>query len=522
MTNNDVDLLVIGAGANGSSVAYEATRRGLRVALLEAGDIAGGTSSRSTKLLHGGVRYLELAFKTFDLAQLRLVREALIEREHWLMQAPFLSRRLELVLPTKNAIDQSYFRVGLGLYDVMAGTRSIASSRMISEEQINEALPYLRKDLIGGVAYSDGQFDDARLNLLLALTAERANAIVKTRCKVVDLEMNKEGQISGAISEDLNNHQQRWKAKVVVNATGVSSDCLRKTVNTSLPNRILTSRGVHLVLKNNLCPQGIGLLIPKTDDGRVLFALPFHGRTLIGTTDTPCSNKEALTPSNEEKKYLLSHVKRWFPSLEQTDISSSWAGGRPLLSPLKETSQTSRVVREHEIEVLPCGLVSAMGGKWTTCRKIALDTLKGVEKVLGHKLPKPVAMPIIGADINPKRTIELLAKQKKELESLLPSTDQRNRQIDHLQSNYGLEAVQVIVKSTEKDREPLSELIPICRAEITHAITNEHAKTSTDILARRCRIAMVDNDESKRLLPDVQKALSKHSLPKEIIDLEKN
>ena len=194
MADQQVDLLVIGAGASGASVAYEATRRGLSVALLEAGDVGGGTSCRSTKLLHGGVRYLELAFKTLDLAQLRLVREALLERSHWLAQAPFLARRLELALPTQHLCEQAYFRLGLGMYDALAGQRSIGHSRLLSQQQMLQALPLL-KECQGGVAYSDGQFDDARLNLLLGLTAEQRGATLRTRCRVVQLETDATGQL---------------------------------------------------------------------------------------------------------------------------------------------------------------------------------------------------------------------------------------------------------------------------------------------------------------------------------------
>ena len=217
MSNHNVDLLVIGCGASGASVAYEATRRGLSVAVLEAGDIGGGTSCRSTKLLHGGVRYLELAFKTFDLAQLQLVREALMERSHWLEQAPFLAKRLELALPTSSLWGQGYYGVGLGLYDALAGRSSIGKSRLLSRQQLETALPQL-KTCQGAVAYSDGQFDDARLNLLLARTAEQGGAVLRTRCRVVGIEQHNNGMVRAAISENAAGLQERWNASVIVNA----------------------------------------------------------------------------------------------------------------------------------------------------------------------------------------------------------------------------------------------------------------------------------------------------------------
>ncbi|WP_320675121.1 glycerol-3-phosphate dehydrogenase/oxidase [Prochlorococcus sp. MIT 1341] len=524
MTHNtqNFDLLVIGAGATGSCLAYEASCRGLKVALLDSGDIGGGTSCRSTKLLHGGVRYLELAFKTFDLAQLKLVREALLEREYWLKQVPFLTRRIDLVLPTESLFQKGYYQIGLGIYDALAGERSIAHSRILSKKQLKIALPFLREDLNGGVAYSDGQFDDARLNLLLALTAKRAGAFIKTRCQVIEFEKNANGKLCAAISEDSNGQQNRWNAKAIVNATGIYSDRLRQIANSSVEQRMLTSRGVHLVTAENLCPQNIGLIIPKTNDGRVVFALPFHGRTLVGTTDKPCHFNEVCQPSEQEKNYLINYIRSWFPKTKKHHITSEWSGGRPLLKPLKERVQTSRVVREHEIEILPCGLISAMGGKWTTCRPIALDTLKAVEEVMSHELPKRKQIPIIGSTNNPSLTIKLLYEHKEKLKLLLPNNKLQDKQTTHLLSNYGLEALPMIENTPEKDRQPLSNLIPICKAEFKHWIENEYAQTPTDMLARRCRVAMIDIKEAKNLSSHAVKALRSRGLPTEKLTLEDN
>ena len=501
--NEPFDLLVIGAGASGASVAYEAVRRGLRVALLEASDIGGGTSCRSTKLLHGGVRYLELAFKTADTAQLRLVREALLERGHWLQQAPFLAHRLELALPTDHWFNQAYYRIGLGLYDALAGRSGIGSSRLLSARQLQEALPQIQAQSSGGVAYSDGQFDDARLNLLLALTAERAGAVVRTGCRVTGLKTDSHGRISGALSVNSSGEEERWTARVVVNATGIQADAIRHLADPDLPPRMLTSRGLHLVLEADLCPQGIGLLLPATDDGRVLFMLPFFGRTLVGTTDTPCPLAQAQDPSQEETAYLLGYVKRWFPGLQEPRVSSRWAGGRPLLRPSDAGRSSSRVVREHEVETLPCGLVSVMGGKWTTCRPMALDTLAAVEQQLGQPLAATTPLPLLGAATDPTRTPQRLQDQQQQLRELLPDTALQQQQIAHLQAAHGLEAVARVADWPEADREPLSAVMPICRGELRHAIAREHARSVTDVLARRCRLAMVDEQEAHRLTPEV-------------------
>ncbi|WP_320668222.1 glycerol-3-phosphate dehydrogenase/oxidase [Prochlorococcus sp. MIT 1307] len=520
MNNNHVDLLIIGAGASGACVGYEASKRGLKVALLEAGDIGGGTSSRSTKLLHGGVRYLELAFKTFDLAQLKLVREALLERAYWLEQTPFLANRIELALPTEDCFSKSYYRIGLGLYDILSGRKNIGTSRLLSKSEIEQALPLIRDGLDGGVVYSDGQFNDSRLNLLLALTAKKAGAVIRTRCKVIKLESQADGKLCGAISQDLHGEQERWEAGAVVNATGINVDAVRQLADPNIAPRILVSRGVHLVLKENLCPNETGLILPATDDGRVLFLLPFFGYTQVGTTDTPCNIKTAQKTSDEEQEYLIKYIKRWFPRLKKTTIGSAWAGGRPLLKSTQEGISSSRVVREHEVEIMPCGLISAMGGKWTTCRQIALDTLKAVEAVLGKPLPPPRHLPIIGSRENLKATTTLIVEQKKQLKQYLPKSELQAKQIVHLQSQYGLEALSIVANSSPEELNPLSHIVPICQAEIKHAIHHEFACTPTDILARRCRLAMVDLAEAQRLLPVVNSHLKAEGLNADALDLE--
>ena len=519
MSEQLLDLLVIGAGASGASVAYQATRRGLKVALLEAGDIGGATSCRSTKLLHGGVRYLELAFKTLDLAQFRLVREALLERGHWLRQAPFLAHPLELALPTESLLEQCYYRIGLGLYDALAGNQGIASSRFLSASQLHQALPQLQDAPSGGVAYSDGQFNDARLNLLLALTAEQGGAILRSRCKVVSLERAADGKISGALSITTSGKEERWRARAVVNATGIRADSLRQMAQEDVEARMLTSRGVHLVLEANLCPEGIGLLLPATDDGRVLFMLPFFGRTLVGTTDIPCPLNEACAPSEAEQLYLINYVKRWFPSLGTPAVGSLWAGGRPLLKPSGNSINSSRVVREHEVETLSSGLVSVMGGKWTTCRPMALDTLHATAALLESPLPAPKPLPLLGTDQNPDNTIPLMRQQQQQLSDLLPNTPLKRIQINHLQASYGLEALPLITCCPANERNPLSGVIPLCKAEINRAIKVEHARTPTDVLARRCRLAMVDRSEAEKLVPLVQEALNQAGLPEGELNL---
>ena len=450
------------------------------------------------------MRYLELAFKTADLAQLRLVREALLERGHWLREAPFLAHRLELALPTGTLWGQAYYRVGLGMYDALAGRQNIGSSRLVGRRQLEQTLPGL-KACQGAVAYSDGQFDDARLNLLLALTAARGGAELRSHCRVVELEQGTDGRLCGAVSESRDGVRERWRARVIVNATGIGADGIRRMADASAAPRMLTSRGSHIVLKEQLCPAGLGLLVPSTDDGQFCSCCRSSGNP-GGHHRRSLPPGDGHHPTDAEQGYLLDYVQRWFPGSSAT-VTSRWAGGRPLLKPAGAGLDSSRVVREHEVETLPCGLVSVMGGKWTTCRPMALDTLEAVEQQLGAPLSPPQQLPLIGAAETPDRTAQQLAQQRLELEALLADSPRRQEQIAHLQGSHGLNAQPLIESAPAADRVPLSEVIPICTAEIQHAIRHEHARAADDVLSRRCRLGMVDQAEAQRLQPLVEQAL---------------
>ncbi|MEA5473402.1 FAD-dependent oxidoreductase [Synechococcus sp. CCY9201] len=508
------DLLVIGAGATGATLALEAVRRGLSVALVDARDIASGTSSRSTKLLHGGVRYLELAFRTLDRRQLRLVREALAERGHWLKAVPFLAHRLELLLPTRQPLAQAYYAIGLGLYDLLAGRESIGASRCAQAKEVQRLLPDLAPDH-SGVLYSDGQFDDARLNLLIARTAARHGALVRPHTPVVEL-LQKNGRLCGAVLEATDGQRSQVEARVVVNAAGIGADAVRRLAAPDLPSRLQVSRGMHLVLEQALCPAGTGLLVPSTDDGRVLFMLPFFGRTLVGTTDTACPAAAAEQPSPEGEAYLLDYVRRWFPSVQSPQVSSRWAGGRPLLLPDEAATSTAGVVREHSVERLPCGLVSVLGGKWTTCRTMALEALAAVTAELGQTLPAPKAAPIVGSATAAAQTTTGLAALRQRL------TETLQEQLGpagaaglsaHLLASHGLEAEAVLAcASHAAEREPLSSVIPLTAAEVRHMARHEWVRDPEDVLARRCRLAFVDTAEAERLKEPVRQLLDEEGV----------
>ena len=491
MVMQPFDLVVIGAGSSGASLALEAVRRGLRVALLEAGDPGIGTSSRSTKLLHGGVRYLELAFKKADPAQFKLVREALAERRYWIEQAPFLAHELRIALPTRHGLEQLYYRVGLGMYDLLAGAAGLEPTQGLGGAELKELLPGLGGSVSSGLLYSDGQFDDARLNLLLVLTARAAGATVQRDCRVVGFEQVN-GLLQAAISQGPDGQQQRWLAHQFVNATGIAADGLRQQAQPDAPSRLLVSSGIHLVSSEQLCPGGVGLLIPRTRDGRVLFVLPFLGRTLVGTTDQACPLEEATQVTPEETDYLIEHLQQWFPSFSAASITSRWAGGRPLIQPAAGTSSSS-VVREHEVEQLPCGLISLLGGKWTTCRRLALDALQ----LIRHQPARAQPLPLLGAANSWQETHTALQELRETLTLALPGGA---AQAEHLLTSYGLRAQQLVEEAQQSSElEPLSAVIPVSRAEWRFNHRHELARNSADLLDRRSRIGFLDQGEAERL-----------------------
>ncbi|MEY2617586.1 MAG: hypothetical protein RL522_588 [Pseudomonadota bacterium] len=368
------DLAVIGGGATGLGVALDAAARGLTVVLLESHDFAGGTSSRATKLVHGGVRYLAQG-------NLPLVREALHERATLLRNAPHLARPLAFVMPAYRWWELPFYGAGLKAYDALAGAAGLGNTEFLGRGAVLSALPSLRaQGLKGGVRYWDGQFDDARLAIALARTAAREGALVVNHCEVVNL-VHEGGRVTGLRAHDRETGREfEVQAACVVNATGVWVDDLRQRDGqaTGRPARPLVtpSQGVHLVVDADFLPGGQALLVPRTADGRVLFAVPWLGKVILGTTDTPRQDMPREPQArDQEVEFILSEVGRYLvrPPTRQ-DVRSQWVGLRPLVRPDEEAA-TRAISREHTVQVSPSGLVSVTGGKWTTYRAMAEDVL---------------------------------------------------------------------------------------------------------------------------------------------------
>lgn len=492
------DLLIIGGGATGCGVALDAATRGLKVALVEKNDFSEGTSSRSTKLVHGGVRYLELAIKRFDRTQYHLVKDGLRERYLLLKNAPHLSNRLPLVTPLYRWLDIPYVFSGLKLYDLLSGKRHIGHSRLLSRKQALRRFPTLKADqLKAGVLYYDGQFHDARMALSLALTAEQHGAAIINHVAVTQL-IKTDGRIAGAeLTDSLTGESWQLHATGVINATGPFTDQIRKLDIPAAHEIISASTGIHIVLDQRFAPPDTGLMIPETEDGRVLFVLPWENHALIGTTDEPAEISEHPRPLEAEIDYLLRHVSRYFNlKVEKSDIKAAWSGLRPLVRNPKAVD-TASLARDHVIEVSPNGLLTIAGGKWTTYRKMAMDTVDQALKRFNLSAPKPSCqtenLPIIGgANYSKDGDLDLIEKYgfAKDVSAYLHRT-------------YGDQAEQVALLAQLHHGERLVETHPILEAEVLYAVRYEMAERIIDVLARRMPLARLDTAAARLAVPRV-------------------
>ena len=476
------DLCVIGGGATGSACALDAQLRGIRTVLLEAGDFAGATSSAATKVIHGGVRYLEEAVKGADIQEYHVLVRALHERVRMLENAPHLTRTLEFIVPSYNWIDIAYLDIGLKIYDWLAGPGRISPSKFLSREETLELMPNLNDTgLKGSVAYADGQFDDARYNVTLVQTFTAAGGNALNYAKVTDFLRDANGKISGARVED---QQSRVaftvNAKAIVNATGIFADSIRQLANPSLRKRIRPSKGAHILLPLAVFPTEGALLIPKTEDGRVLFAIPWQRRLLVGTTDEEISPGTELVVTKEDIDYLLRHLNQYLANpVTPGDIVSGFAGARPLVAS-GDNVDTKKLARDDVIEVdSASGLISIMGGKWTTHRAMAEDTIHRVQRALGA--PQTDSR---------TRNHVLYGGQGftddfwKQLCRRFPISE---KTAHHLAGKLGTAAVEVLALG--EGSPALMELIleggsPI-RAEVVYSVRHEMACTIEDVLARR-------------------------------------
>jgi glycerol-3-phosphate dehydrogenase len=482
------DLAVIGGGSVGLGVALDAAVRGFAVVLVEAHDFAKGTSSRATKLAHGGVRYLAQG-------DIGLVREALHERGAMLANAPHVAQRLPFVMPAYHWWERGFYGVGLKAYDALAGREGLGGTEWLSNRRTLELLPGAQpRGLHGGVRYWDGQFDDARLALLLARTAAARGALALNHCRVTGL-LREKGQVRGLqLLDTETNTTSAVRARCVVNATGVWVDAIRdmdaEEGAVPRPRLVAPSQGVHLVVDRSFMPGTHALLVPKTEDGRVLFAVPWLGKTVLGTTDTPRGDTPLEPqPLAEEVGFILREAARYLARApHKSDVRSVWVGMRPLVKPQGEDGEnTKSISREHTVLVSRSGLVTVTGGKWTTYRSMAEDVLTHcMARGLLPRRPGGVTarLPLIGAA--PGRPLD-------------------EPPGEHL---YGSEAA--LLRSLPGAQRWLwrDGSGGLSEAMVRFAARYEMARTVEDVLARRCRLLFLDAAEAARQADAVAQLLN--------------
>jgi glycerol-3-phosphate dehydrogenase len=470
------DLLVIGGGATGLGTAVDAASRGYRTVLVEAHDFAKGTSSRSTKLIHGGVRYLAQG-------KISLVREALHERGLLYRNAPHLVRDLTFVVPSYSWWAVPYYGAGLKVYDLLAGRMGLGKSKAISREEALTRAPTLVQDgLRGAIVYDDAQFDDARLAITLLRTFLDLGGTAFNYAPVIGL-VKESGRISGArIRDEESGEELLLSARSVVNATGVFVDQIRKLDDASASAMIHPSQGAHLVLDGRFLPGDSAVLVPHTDDSRVLFAIPWHGRTLIGTTDTPVTAIPVEPrPLEEEVEFLLSHARRYLnPGPRREDVLSVFAGLRPLVG-AGDTRRTARISREHVVQTSASGLVTIAGGKWTTYRPMGASAVDAAIEAGG------------------------LDPRKSETADLMLHGARRSARPDDPLAVYGsdADAIKTLVDQRPEWGERLHRDLPYIGAEVIWSARHEMARTVEDVLARRTRALILDARASREIAPRV-------------------
>jgi glycerol-3-phosphate dehydrogenase len=490
---NNFDIIVIGGGATGAGIALDASSRGLNVLLVEKNDFGEGTSSRSTKLIHGGVRYLEKAIKHLSLEQYNLVKEGLHERGIFLKNAPHISKKIPFIIPIYKWFELPYVFAGLKLYDILSGKMRIGKSQILSKTKTIQHLPMLNeKKLKGGILYYDGQFNDARMVISLIKTASKFGATVLNYMEVVNL-IKENNKICGVILQDkLTSKRYRINSTSVVNATGPFTDNIRKIDDPNKKNIVKTSSGIHIVLDKKFAPVKYGMMIPKTDDGRIIFVIPWENHTLIGTTDNPCPIQEHPIVLEEEINYVLKQVGKYFKtSPKKSDILSSWSGIRPLVFD-SDIKNTQELARSHLIEISSSGLITITGGKWTSYRKMAEDTVsKVIEQFnLNAKDCMTYNLQVIGGEhLNNNGYKYLLETYNIETDTAI-----------HLHQFYGSEAEKVIKSGNSKNNlRKLLEGYPYIEAEVHYAVEQEMAIHVTDFIIRRITIALL-NIEISRLI----------------------
>jgi glycerol-3-phosphate dehydrogenase len=469
-TDTTWDIIVIGGGATGLGTALDASLRGYKTLLLEGHDFAKGTSSRSTKLVHGGVRYLEQG-------NIKLVREALRERGYLLKNAPHLTSIQTFIVPVFSSWEKMFYGLGLKFYDLLSGKLSLGDTQILSKKETVEHLPTINAEkLAGGILYFDGQFDDSHLAIEIAATAIKKGATVLNYCKATGF-IKTNGEITGVECIDvLSEKKYTLKTKVVVNATGVFTNAIVQMDNQLEHDLVSPSQGIHLVIDAKFFPSTDAMMIPKTDDGRVLFAVPWHNKVVLGTTDTPIEEVSyEPKPLEEEIEFIIKHINRYCTSLiTRADVNAVYVGLRPLVKQKTKVS-SALISREHHLSVSSSGLITITGGKWTTYRKMAADAVDNAAFIGKFKKEKCTTAHIPIGDEQEKET-----------------------------------RMKEILKNDISLKELVDPNYTFTKAAIVYAVKYEMAICIEDILARRMRLLFLDAKLAITLAPMVASIMASY------------
>ncbi|KAL8935637.1 MAG: hypothetical protein Q9216_005330 [Gyalolechia sp. 2 TL-2023] len=527
------DLLIIGGGATGAGIALDAATRGLKVAMVEREDFASGTSSKSTKLVHGGVRYLEKAVWDLDYNQYKLVKEALRERKYFLDTAPHLSNWLPIMIPVQKWWQAPYFWAGTKFYDFLAGAEGIESSYFLTKSRALDAFPMLKKEnLFGALVYYDGAHNDSRMNVSIAMTAALYGATVVNHLEVTGLEKDTDGKLVGATVKDRVQEKDGQKAqefsikaKGIINATGPFTDAIRKMDEPQVSEIVAPSSGVHVILPGYYSPSKMGLIDPKTSDGRVIFFLPWQGNTIAGTTDAPTAISQNPIAGEEEINWILSEIQGYLSpdlNVRRGDVLAAWSGIRPLVKD-PHSKNTESLVRNHLITVSDSGLLTCAGGKWTTYRQMAEEAvdeaikryslqtspLLQAPRVSGSEMIDDAA-PLDGAcQTHQVRLIGAHGFSNTLFINLIQHFGLESIVAKHLTESYGDRAWTVAALSAPTEQRypvrglKISALYPFIDGEVRYAVRHEYAQTAVDVLARRTRLAFLNAQAALEALPTV-------------------
>ncbi|AFN83891.1 glycerol-3-phosphate dehydrogenase [Encephalitozoon romaleae SJ-2008] len=486
------DLVIVGGGSTGAGCALDGATRGLKVALVEALDFGSGTSSKSTKLVHGGVRYLASAVSNLDWSQYRLVWQALDERSTMFKISPYLTNSIKILVPIYSRILIPYYYLGLKLYDWISGLKSLGKSYFIGRKEAIDVFPHVnKKNLCGAMVYFDGQQDDVRNNVMLVMTAVYHGAVAVNYLSVNSL-VTEEGKITGVRCRDsITGFEIEIKSAGVINSTGNFADGLRKMNDGNAKEIMIQSSGTHIVIPKEYAPKEMGFLDPLTGDNRIAFFMPWMGKTLVGSTDVKSKNEASPSPTKEDLEFLVHEVRAYTsqnPNLKKDEVSAIWTGIRPLVKDV-EVSETSSIVRKHFVQAEKNGLLTVTGGKWTIYRKIAEDAIDLAVSTFSLKPKGPCVtkyVQILGANGYGEDT--WISVQKK----LNVPKDVAKRLVRF----YGTNALK-LSKYIKKDRKKLlSVKYSYFSEEVEYCIDNEMAVRICDVLCNRLMIGLMDVKEA--------------------------